>query len=753
MTIFNLPQFVNWRELPNPIPGGKPRKVPHDASTGFPIDHTDPTRWLTYEAAAATGWPVAFVCSATDPYFFFDLDGCREPTTGTWKPEVTAIAAQFPGAAMEVSVSGTGLHIVGRCNTLVLGPRVNKWGPGNSLEFYTERRLMCLGHGFQGDFDLDWTNVLAGLVPVDDSEDAIVTFTDRADDAWNGPGDDDEIIKLMLAARGSTAVAFGERASFADLWNADPVALAKHFPSPSGDAFDHSSADLALMNSLAFFTGRNTARMDRLFRRSGLMREKYDKRASIRHSVVSRAVSGTRNVYTRPKQDVVATDGTSKPAVEHTSEFIALGELPQYFAGCVYVSDDHAVMVPGGKLLKPDRFKAVYGGHQFAMAYGGEKPTMNAFEAFTENRAMKFAKVTRTTFRPDLEPGAIVRDAVNVYFPENIATTDGDVTPLLELLRLQLPNAHDRDVLLAWYAALVQNPGKKFLWSPVLQGTKGNGKSLWNVCATYAVGEKYSWTIKPGKIANDFNAYLRNRMFINVEEMHMFADKYEVMDTIKSLITDTTQEVTKKGVDSDLIRDYCANWAFCTNPRDSLIKERDDRRFAPFFTAQQSRDDMKRDGMLTDNYFPQLWAWLRSEGFAAWRGYLLRHSIPDELNPATFCTMAPETSSTGASIEASYGVAEQYILQAVADEMPGFRNGWMSAWAVDHLLRERGVKRPPRKIAELIESLGYSSPERLSVSIMQEGNARVTVYRQAGVMGDYRVAQGYIADNVVQFRG
>lgn len=48
-----------------------------------------------------------------------------------------------------------------------------------------------------------------------------------------------------------------------------------------GDAFDygndHSRADLALCGLLAFWTGGDAERMDRLFRRSGLMREKRDR--------------------------------------------------------------------------------------------------------------------------------------------------------------------------------------------------------------------------------------------------------------------------------------------------------------------------------------------------------------------------------------------------------------------------------------------------------------------------------------------
>ena len=43
---------------------------------------------------------------------------------------------------------------------------------------------------------------------------------------------------------------------------------------------DDSRADIALCNMLAFWTGRDAARMDRIFRASGLMREKWDRPTS-----------------------------------------------------------------------------------------------------------------------------------------------------------------------------------------------------------------------------------------------------------------------------------------------------------------------------------------------------------------------------------------------------------------------------------------------------------------------------------------
>ena len=58
---------------------------------------------------------------------------------------------------------------------------------------------------------------------------------------------------------------FGGGASFNDLWTGDPDNLQQAYPPQSpGQAWDASSADLALANYLAFWTGGNAERMEDL---------------------------------------------------------------------------------------------------------------------------------------------------------------------------------------------------------------------------------------------------------------------------------------------------------------------------------------------------------------------------------------------------------------------------------------------------------------------------------------------------------
>lgn len=74
----------------------------------------------------------------------------------------------------------------------------------------------------------------------------------------------------------------------------------------------------------------------------------------------------------------------------------------ELFAGCVYVTAQHMVFVPGRGLLKPSQFKIAFAGHVFAMDNANQRSSRNAWEAFTRSEALRPPIVDDTISRPDL---------------------------------------------------------------------------------------------------------------------------------------------------------------------------------------------------------------------------------------------------------------------------------------------------------------------------------------------------------------
>ena len=724
----------------------KPRKVPFNPQSGHNIDPHNVLNWMTYQEAQATGHPVGFVFSTSDPFFFLDLDDCWN---GAWTDAAVAMFNQFPGAAREISVSGRGLHVVGRCDQMVLSDRKNKWD--GWLEFYTTERFMALGRGFEGDFNLDWTQRLLQIVPQRPAQVDGAAMISGPVPEYTGPQDDGELIRKMTASRGSIGAQFGTKASAKDLWTGDAANLSQIFRSPSGDVYDRSSADAALMAHLAFWTGKDSARMDRLFRLSGLMRPKYETRKDYRENTIGNAVRQCKKVYDVVKENNRAIVEGNAPGggIASGGEFLTIGEMIDHFAGCVYVRDAHRVMIPGGTLLRAEQFKSTFGGHKFQMTADGSEPEKNAFVAFTENRVYQFPKAERLAFKPLEESGSIVNGSVNAYFPDPQPSEPGDVTPFLDLMRRLLPDPNDLATLLAYGASLVQNPGKKFQWAPVLQGTQGNGKTLFATCLEKAVGSKYTHKPSAEQLGGQFNSFIENKLLISVEEVHL-QGKRELLDTLKPLITNDRIEVEAKGIDKRMIDNY-ANWIFCTNHRDAILKTRDERRYGIYFTAQQSYEDILRDGMGGD-YFPKLWDWFRAVGFARVTNYLQNYKVPAELDPALSAHRSPTTSSTFAAITASMGRAEQELTEAIEAGEQGFRQGWVSTYAIETLFKEKHIRMSRHKTSEMLEAMGFKSIGRAEKPIISESGKRPVLYvrrdlYQPNMNGEtYVAAQNYVND-------
>jgi putative DNA primase/helicase len=277
-------QFIVYKLAPSKTRPGKSDKLPINPNTGTVANAQDPTHWLDFDGASrrarefGAGFAVGFVLTPETKLFCLDMDNCLLPDRSNWTPTALALCAMFPGAAVERSVSGTGLHIWGTysgdapphaCKNIELG-----------LELYTENRFIALGDAESavGDAATDCTSVLESIIPFYFPPDAATTgeqgWTDGPVEEWRGPADDDELIQRALRSKQSAASAFGNRASFADLWNNNGAALMHAYPA-EGRMYDASSADAALAQHLAFYTGKDCERIERLMNKSALVRDKW----------------------------------------------------------------------------------------------------------------------------------------------------------------------------------------------------------------------------------------------------------------------------------------------------------------------------------------------------------------------------------------------------------------------------------------------------------------------------------------------
>lgn len=742
------PQFVLWKLVNKP---GEPKasKMPVNPHTLQVFEEgsgyqTNPACWVTadraIELANQTGLNVGFLFTDNDPFFFVDIDGALQ-ADGQWSPMAVEMCHAFQGCAIEVSTSGTGLHIFG-VGSAPEGHRNVDHKVG--IEFYTKKRFVALtGTNAIGDAahpGQSGVNFLLSKYLPDTGRARSFEWTEEPCEDWNGPDDDDELIKKMLSSKQSASAAFGTKAPLQSLWAGDAEVLAKFYPSPKDDEFNRSDADAALCSHLAFWTGKDCARMQRLFERSGLVRDKWLNREDYREDTITGACAGCNAVYQAKKKpkvaaEYVAPEETPYGQIREGYQFLAPDQQIEHFRNCVYVASQHAVKIPNGTLLTPDKFRAAYGGYWFAMDSIGDKNTKSAWEVFTESQALRFPRTDATCFRPELGPNVIVMEEgitkINVWVPINTPRKQGDATPFLRHLEKLIVPAHDRELLISYMAACVQKVGEKFRWCPFIQGVPGNGKTTLSEVVARAVGRRYSHSPHANDIANKFNDWIENKLFIYVNDIYT-ADRREVLEILKPLITDELVEVQPKG-GAKYMTDNRANFILNSNHKEGVPKSADDRRYAPFYTAQQTREDMARGG-LDGPYFQKLNAWLRADGFAIVANYLENYNIPAAYDPSLM-SEAPVTSNTAEAINAGMGSLEQEILEAINTGRPGFCGGWVSSVALGNMIDAKRYSKlvPANKRKEIMASLGYIPHPalvsgRTTSAVPIDGGARPVLY-------------------------
>ena len=138
-------QFIIYKLIPSRKRNGKMDKLPMDYKTSKIVDAHNSSAWIDHATAIAaakilgSSYGIGFVLTETDRFFFLDIDDCLQPDS-QWSPLAQQLCGVFSGAAIEVSSSKKGLHILGygqvpqhSCKNIKL-----------KLEFYTSKRFVAL---------------------------------------------------------------------------------------------------------------------------------------------------------------------------------------------------------------------------------------------------------------------------------------------------------------------------------------------------------------------------------------------------------------------------------------------------------------------------------------------------------------------------------------------------------------------------------------------------------------------------------
>ncbi len=264
------------------------KKLPMNPHTGKQARVNDRTTWATYQQGIAckaghSFEGVGFMLSEDDPYVGVDLDNCIDAgEVAPWAQEIVEALNSYT----EISPSATGLKIWIRGSKP--GPRCKAKLASGEVEVYDHNRYFT----FTGQVYLEQ--------PIRDAQDELNALYGRL---WPTPK------KATATPLKQSSCASLEDEKVLDLARtAKNGAKFRRLYDQGDTAGDHSRADLALCQLLAFWTGGDPEQMDQLYRASALMRDKWDERhyadgRTHGEGTIHKAISSNTNTYS-PKVEV-----------------------------------------------------------------------------------------------------------------------------------------------------------------------------------------------------------------------------------------------------------------------------------------------------------------------------------------------------------------------------------------------------------------------------------------------------------------
>lgn len=246
-----------------------------------------------------------------------------------------------------------------------------------------------------------------------------------------------------------------------------------------------------------------------------------------------------------------------------------------------------------------------------------------------------------TVYRPDVD-GRTVRknglDYFNTYVPEYPAASKSQAKYagqlLTEHLGIILPDKEYQQIVLDFFAYLVQYPGHKVRWAPVIQGAQGCGKTYLYEMGKAILGHCNTFVVAPETLENKtWNEWAENRQLIALEEIRISGhNRHEMMNRFKPLVANTEVGVSKRYEGASTYHNV-SNYIFFTNYHDALPLSKSDRRYCILKCQQQSDADvLKMNKMKGGRYFEELFTMLETHA-GGLRYFFENHTISEDFKP------------------------------------------------------------------------------------------------------------------------
>jgi hypothetical protein len=167
------------------------------------------------------------------------------------------------------------------------------------------------------------------------------------------------------------------------------------------------------------------------------------------------------------------------------------------------------------------------------------------------------------------------------------------------------PDEFARGVFLSYLKYLLEEPGEKVLWAPLIQGEEGTGKSYFGDFLREMMGMRNVSVVQNEQIKGDYTGWMANTTVAIIEELSS-GGKREFTDKMKPLITNKTVQIREKYMPDTEIRNR-VNFLMFTNRKDALIIDENDRRFFVYYSPPIRKDAKYYQDLFQELYENPWW--------------------------------------------------------------------------------------------------------------------------------------------------
>jgi len=294
---------------------------------------------------------------------------------------------------------------------------------------------------------------------------------------------------------------------------------------------------------------------------------------------------------------------------------------------------------------------------------------------------------------------------------------------LIRHLEHLIAEPENRRIMLDFMATLVQVPGRKIRWCPLIQSVEGGGKTFLAEVMKAVLGHEHVKTLDGGSVKSGWNEWAFGKQLVVLEEVKVDGtNKYEIMNALKPLITNDDISVNERFRNNRQVSNI-SNYMIFSNHHNALALTPGDRRYFVIKSPLQSKAQVLALG---DDYFPPLYAMLR-EHPGAMRSFLQDWEISPDFRADGH---APRTSYVNEMVaDSATDLTATIRRMLIEGDFPLVQYDIVSAATLKNALQLEGIDNATtQKISQVLREEGL-----LQVGRHLIGDERMYLWARPGI--------------------